>query len=155
LPTVRDHHQQEGLIMRTRFVAVLSTLLIVGLLAPAVGLAKRVTAGGSLTIAGASGPLTNQLVAVVITSNRGLEKTISHQLPLPGPIYVAPFFVNEDKGKPEQGDLVTVLVLTNTTAAALPLTLTLRDLDGDVLATSTPTLTPHETRVIQLGDLLP
>ena len=140
--------------MRTRFVAVLSTLLALGLLVPATGWAKRITAGGSLSIAGASAPLTNQLVAVVITSNRGLEKTISHQLPLPGPIYVAPFFVNADKNKPEQGDLVTLLVLTNTTAAALPLTLTLRDLDGDVLATSPQTLAPHETRVIELADLL-
>lgn len=141
--------------MRTRCIGVLSTLLVVGLLLPAAGWAKRVTAGGSLSIAGGSGPLTNQLVAVVITSNRGLEKTISHQLPLPGPIYVAPFFVNEDKGKPDQGDLATLLILTNTTGAALPLTLTLRDLDGDVLATSTQTLAPHETRVIELADLLP
>lgn len=141
--------------MRTRFVAVLSTLLVVGLLVPVTGWAKRVTAGGSVAIAGGSGPLINQLVATVINANRGLEKTIVQQLPLPGPIYVAPFFVNGDKDKPEQGDLITLVILTNTTGATLPITLTLRDLEGNVLATSTPSLAGHETRVIELADLLP
>jgi hypothetical protein len=142
--------------MRTRFVAVLSTFMVLGLLVPATGWAKRVAAGGSVAIAGGSGPLTNQLVATVLTSNRGLEKTIVQQLPLPGPIYVAPFFVNEDKNNPEQGDLLTLLILTNTTGASLPITLTLRDLEGNVLATSTPpSLAAHETRVIPLADLLP
>jgi hypothetical protein len=142
--------------MRTRTVAVLSTLLVLGLLVPGTGWAKRVSAGGSITIAGGSGPLTNQLVAVVFNANRGLEKTIVQQLPLPGPIYVAPFFVNEDKDKPEQGDLITLVILTNTTAAPLQITLTLRALDGDLLAPSTPlSLAAHETRVIHLADLLP
>ena len=142
--------------MRTRLVAVLSTLLVIGLLVPGAGWAKRVTAGGSVTITSASGPLTNQLVATMVNANRGLEKTIVQQLPLPGPIYVAPFFVNEDKNKPDQGDLITFLILTNTTGASLPVTLTLRDLDGNVLATATPpVLAAHETRVIELADLLP
>ena len=142
--------------MRRRFVSMLSTLLIIGLLVPTGAWAKRVTAGGSVAIAGASGPLTNQLVAVVLNANRGLEKTIAQQLPLPGPIFVAPFFVNEDKDKPEQGDLVTTLILTNTTGASLSVTLTLYALDGSVLATSAPpALAGHETRVIDLADLLP
>ena len=142
--------------MRIRSVAVLSTLLVIGLLVPATGWAKRVTAGGSVAITGASGPLTNQLVVTVINANRGLEKTIVQQLPLPGPIYVAPFFVNEDKNKPEQGDLVAIVILTNTTGATLAIALTLRDLEGNVLAPSTIlTLVPHETRVIELADLLP
>ena len=141
--------------MRTRTVAVLSMLLAIALLVPTGAWAKRVAAGGSVTIS-SSGPLTNQLVATVLTANRGLEKTIVQQLPLPGPVYVAPFFVNEDKDKPEQGDLVTVLIVTNTTNAALSITLTLRDLDGNVLVASTPaSLAAHETRVIQLGELLP
>jgi hypothetical protein len=145
-----------GMDMRTRLVPVLSMVMIMGLLVPTGASAKRVAAGGSVAIAGTSSALTNQLVAVVITANRGLEKTISHQLPLPGPIFVAPFFVNEDKGKPEQGDLVTTLILTNTTGAPLSVTLTLYDLDGSVLATSAqPSLAAHETRVIQLADLLP
>jgi hypothetical protein len=142
--------------MRTRSVAALSLLLLTGLLVPATGWAKRVTAGGSLTIAGGSGPLTNQLVAVMVTANPGLEKTIVQQLPLPGPLYVAPFFVNEDKNKPGQGDIGTLVLLTNTTAAPLAITLTLRDLDGNVLGTPAPVnLAAHETRVIELSDLLP
>jgi hypothetical protein len=142
--------------MRRRFVSMLSTLLIIiGLLVPTGAWAKRVTAGGSVAIAGASGPLTNQLVAVVLNANRGLEKTIAQQLPLPGPIFVAPFFVNEDKDKPEQGDLVTTLILTNTTGGSLSVTLTLYALDGSVLATSAPALAGHETRVIDLAGLLP
>jgi len=142
--------------MRNRFVALLSMVMVIGLLVPTGAWAKRVTAGGSIAIAGTSAALTNQLVAVVITANRGLEKTISHQLPLPGPIFVAPFFVNEDKGKPDQGDLVTTVILTNTTGAALSVTLTLYELDGSVLATSVqPSLAAHETRVIELADLLP
>jgi hypothetical protein len=142
--------------MRRRFVSMLSTLLIIiGLLVPTGAWAKRVTAGGSVAIAGASGPLTNQLVAVVLNANRGLEKTIAQQLPLPGPIFVAPFFVNQDKDKPEQGDLVTTLILTNTTGGSLSVTLTLYGLDGSVLATSAPALAGHETRVIDLAGLLP
>jgi hypothetical protein len=141
--------------MRRRFIAVLSVLVLGALLVPSGAWAKRVTAGGSLAIAAAAGPLTNQLVATMITANRGLEKTIVQQLPLPGPIYVAPFFVNEDKDKPEQGDLVTSVLLTNATGAPLSLVLTLYADDGTVLTTSPQTLGPHETRMIALGDLLP
>ena len=142
--------------MRRQIVSVLSAALAIGLLVPTGAWAKRVTAGGSVAIAGGSGPLTNQLVAVVLTANRGLEKTLPLQLPLPGPLYVAPFFVNEDKDRPDQGDLVTTLILTNTTGASLPITLTIYDLNGTVLTTATPpNLAGHETRVINLGDLLP
>lgn len=142
--------------MRTRSVAVLSLLLVTGLLVPSTGWAKRVTAGGSLTLTGGSGPLTNQLVAAMITANKGLEKTIVQQLPLPGPLYVAPFFVSEDKNRPEQGDIGTIVFLTNTTGAPLPITLTLRDLDGNVVAPPTPlNLAAHETKIIELSDLLP
>ena len=141
--------------MRTRFIALLSMLLVIGLLAPTGAWAKRVTAGGSVAIAGDPDPLTNELVATVITANRGLEKTIVQQLPLPGPLYVVPFFVNEDKNKPEQGDIVTTLLLTNTTGSPLSLIVALRDLDGTVLATSPQSLAAHETKVIQLADLLP
>ena len=141
--------------MRTRVVAVLSTLLIIGLLLPTGAGAKRVTAGGSIAIAGASGPLTNQLVALVLTANRGLGHTVYQQLPLPGPLFVAPFVVNDDKGKPEQGDLITTVFLTNVTGASLSVVITVYDHDGTVLATSpTLTLAAHETRTIDVGDLL-
>jgi hypothetical protein len=63
--------------------------------------------------------------------------------------------VNEDKENPGQGDLFTVLVLTNTTNAALSLSLTLRGLDGSVLAAEPVNLGPNETKLIELADLLP
>jgi len=142
--------------MRTRPVAVLATFLVISLLVPTGAWARRVTAGGSLTISAASGPLTNQLVVAAVTANPGLEKTIVQQLPLPGPLYVLPFAVDKDKDSPKQGDLDTILLLTNTTSAVLSITLTLRGLDGSVLAASTPPpLMAHETRTIQLSDLLP
>ena len=141
--------------MRTRTVVVLSILLILGLLVPTGVWARRVAAGGSLTITTA-GPLTNQLVATAVTANPGLEKTLVQQLPLPGPLFVLPFLVNKDKDNPQPGDLDTTLVLTNTTSSILSITLTLRGLDGSVLATSTPPpLMANETRMIQLSDLLP
>jgi len=142
--------------MRTKSVAVLATLFIISLLVPTGAWARRVTAGGSLTISSASGPLTTQLVVAAITANPGLEKTILQQLPLPGPLYVLPFFVDKDKDSPKQGDLDMTLGLTNTTSSVLSITLTLRGLDGSVLATSTPPpLMAHETRAIQVSDLLP
>jgi hypothetical protein len=130
-------------------------LLVIALLAPTGAWAKRVVAGGSVAIAAVPGPLTDQVVATLITTNRGLAKNIVQNLPLAGPIYVAPFFVNEDKENPGQGDLFTVLILTNTTNAALSLSLTLRGLDGSVLAAEPVNLGPNETKLIELADLLP
>ncbi len=142
--------------MRTKSVAVLATLFIISLLVPTGAWARRVTAGGSLTISTASGPLTTQLVVAAVTANPGLEKTIVQTLPLPGPLFVLPFFVNKDKDTPQPGDLDMILLLTNTTSSVLSITLTLRRLDGSVLATSTPPpLMANETRTIQLSDLLP
>ena len=141
--------------MRTRSIAMLSLVLAVGLVMPAGAWARRVTAGGSIAIAGAGAPLTDQLVGVLITTNRGLEKTISQQLPLPGPIFVVPFFVNEDRDKPDQGDLVTTLILTNTTGNPVSVVITLYALNGGVLATSAqPPLAAHETRILDLAELL-
>lgn len=142
--------------MRTRSVVVLSALLILAPFVPTSVWAKRVTAGGSLAIAGNPGPLTTQLVVVIVTANPGLEKTIVQQLPLTGPIFVAPFFVSEEKGNPLPNDIGTTVLLTNTTGAALSITLTLYDLDG--VAIGTPTVlnfAAHETKVIKLSDLLP
>ena len=142
--------------MRTRIVVVLSLLLLIPLLAPSGVWAKRITAQGSVTITGGTGPLTTQLVVTAVTANPGLEKSITQQLPLPGPLFVLPFFVDKEKDSPRQGDLETVLFLTNTTGAVLVVTLTLRDADGEILATSTPPSIPaHGTRTILLSDLLP
>jgi hypothetical protein len=142
--------------MRRSCLAVLVSLLIVSGLVPASALARRVTAGGSVTITGPSGPLTDQIVVTALMSNPGLEKTVTTQLPLPGPLFVLPFFVNEEKNGAQPDDIDTLLLITNTTGAVLSITLTLRGTDGAILATSTPpSLVAHETRVIRLSDLLP
>ena len=143
--------------MRTRFVVVLSTLLVIGVLTPTGAWARRVTAGGSLALSAVPGPLTTQLSVTAITSNPGQEKSIVQQLPLPGPLYVLPFFVNQDTDHPQSGDIDTVLLITNTTATALEVTLVLRSLDGSLLALRSlvPFLGPLETRVVPLSSFLP
>jgi hypothetical protein len=141
--------------MRGKSIAVFSAVLIIALMLPAGALAKRVTGGGSLTITKASGALTTELVVTAVLTNPGLEKTVTQQLPLPGPLYVLPFVVNEDKSNPQQGDLDTILLLTNTTGSSLSIILTLRALDGTVLATSPQTLSANQTLVLFISDLLP
>jgi hypothetical protein len=141
--------------MRKKSIAVFSAVLIIALMLPAGAMAKRVTGGGSLTITKASGALTTELVVTAVLTNPGLEKTVAQQLPLPGPLYVLPFFVNEDKSNPQQTDLDTILLLTNTTASSLSIILTLRALDGTVLATSPQTLSANQTLVLFISDLLP
>ena len=141
--------------MRGKSIAVFSAVLIIALMLPAGALAKRVTGGGSLTITKASGALTTELVVTAVLTNPGLEKTVTQQLPLPGPLYVLPFVVNEDKSNPQQGDLDTILLLTNTTGSSLSILLTLRALDGTVLATSPQTLSANQTLVLFISDLLP
>ncbi len=141
--------------MRAKSVACLSLLVMTGLLMAPGAWAKRVTAGGSVAITKASGPLSTELVVVAVTANSGLEKTMVQQLPLPGPLYVFPFFVNADKGNPQAGDLDTTLLLTNTTGSPLSIIVTLRELDGTTIAAVPETLAANETRVIVLSDFLP
>jgi hypothetical protein len=141
--------------MRGKSIAVFSAVLIIALMLPAGAMAKRVTGGGSLTITKASGALTTELVVTAVLTNPGLEKTVTQQLPLPGPLYVLPFAVNQDKSNPQQGDLDTILLLTNTTGSSLSIILTLRALDGTVLATSPQTLSANQTLVLFISDLLP
>jgi hypothetical protein len=100
--------------------------------------------------------LNNQLVATLITANPGLEKTIVHQLPLAGLLFVAPFFVSEEQGNPGPNDIGTTLILTNTTGGLLTITLQFYGLNGTLLLTLTPLdLAAHETKVLRLSDLLP
>jgi hypothetical protein len=131
---------------------VFATLSIVVLLCSTGVWARRVAAQGSVTIGGAS---PSQLVVTAVTANPGLEKSITQQLPLAGAQFVLAFFANIEKSNPQGNDLDTTLVLTNTTDASLSLSITLRDLDGKILATSNPTLSARETRVIAVSDLLP
>ena len=141
--------------MLTKSRLAIGALLIGALLCPTGVWAKRISTGGSLSITSDGGPLTTQLVGMVLTTNPGLEKIIALQLPLPGPLFVLPFFVNQDKDSPQHGDLNTLLILTNTTGSPLSLTVTLRALDGGLLATAHPHLGPFETRVIDVLDMLP
>jgi hypothetical protein len=143
--------------MRTRLIATLSALLILTLLLPQGAAAKRVTAGGSITITKGDGsPLAGELVVTLVTLNPGIEKTIAQQYPLPGPIYVGPFFVNQDNGNPQNGDLDTFFAMVNLTGAALSIKITIRMPDGDEFPQSPVILMlqPHETRFAFLSDLL-
>src|SRR5262245_20405616 len=141
--------------MRAKAVACLLTVLLAAVLVVPGVWAKRITVAGSVTITKVGGALTTELVAAVVTANPGLEKTIVQQLPLPGPLFVLPFFVDAEKGNPQGGDIDTTLLVTNTTAAPLSVVVTLRALDGSTLATVPETLAANETRVIVLSDLLP
>ena len=142
--------------MRTRFVAMLSVLLVIGLLVPTGAWAKRVTAIGSVVITGDNvEPLTNQVVATVITANPGLEKTIVQQLPLPGPLFVAPVFVSAEQGNPGQNDIDTTVFVTNATTSSLTIIVTVYNLNGSPLVSVSATLASRETRVIAVSALLP
>lgn len=98
----------------------------------------------------------NELVVATVMANPGLEKTVAQQLPLPGAIYVVPFFVNQEKNNPGQGDLDTFVTMTNTTGSPLSIRLTLRGADGNELAGSPSimNLGPHETILFTLSGLL-
>ena len=143
--------------MRTRLIAMLSAVLLIGLLVPTGASAKRITAGGSLVIISPS-PEILQLIATVVTSNTtntGLDGILLQQLPLPGPIFAASFVVNEDPTSPGPSDIGTTLILTNTAQTSVPVTVNLYGLDGTLLATVQHTLAFHETKAIRISDLLP
>lgn len=143
--------------MRTQLLSLVSALMLVGLLLPTAAVAKRVTAAGSLIFTRENGPaLINELVVTTVMANPGLEKTVAQQLPLPGAIYVVPFFVNQEKNNPGQGDLDTFVTMTNTTGSPLSIRLTLRGADGNELAGSPSimNLGPHETILFTLSGLL-
>lgn len=145
--------------MRTKGAALLSALLITGLLLPVGVLATPLTVFGSLTITKADGtPLTTELVGFAAIANPGFEKTITQSIPP----FTVPFFVDVDKedSSGSSGEKIlksrfdTTLVLTNTTADSLSITLTLRDDSGAPLTTEDRTLDPHATVVIVLSELL-
>jgi hypothetical protein len=58
-------------------------------------------------------------------------------------------------GKLLKKNVDTTLILTNTTAAALPIEVTLRDADGTVLSLTLESLAARATNVIFVSDLLP
>ncbi len=144
--------------MRTKLLALGSLLTILALLLPGAASAKRITVAGSLAIikTNPDAPLSGELAVTTVMSNSGLEKTVTQQLPLPGPIYVLPFFVDAEKGNSGPGNLDTIVLLTNTTDAALSIKLILRGPDGAELAGSpiSVTLGKNATKVISLSDHL-
>src|SRR5436190_13129610 len=144
--------------MRVQAVAVLSLLSLVAvLLLPTGALARRVVGAGSLNISSGvpGGNLANQLVVTVLTVNTALDPSIKQGLPRRGGLYIAPFFVNFETTGPLASDLDTILLLTNTTAVSLPIIITLRGNNGDILASLSQTLTGYETRNIRLSGILP
>lgn len=134
---------------------MLVSLLVLGLLLPSVASAKRVSLGGSVSFTTDGSSLTNQLGVTSVITNSGLEKTITQLLPLPGHLYTLPFFVNKDLEQNNQGDLDTILILLNATDAALPVTVTIRGVDGGTISTVSLNLAARETRAIFLSRVLP
>ena len=148
--------------MRTRMVVVLSMLLAVALLAPTSAWARRVSASGSLSFNLAPpGTLTNQVVVTVVTLDQEdavreeVEATVT--LPLPGPIYTAPYVVNKETTASVPGDFDTVLFIVNVTSIQAFPVITVRRADGSTLTTVQILggLAPGETRVIRLSTVLP
>lgn len=128
-------------------------LLVLGLLLSTEASAKTQTVLGSLKITGA-GPL--ELVGFALTHNPGFEKTITQQIPP----FIVPVFVDVDKddgnGQVLNSRFDTTVVLTNTTAVTLNLTLTILDASGtQTLATSNISLAANATTAITLSALLP
>jgi hypothetical protein len=128
------------------------------LLAPAGAGAQTVVAAGSVTIIGnpLAQPLFDQLVGVVVTSNPGLDKTITQQLPQANGLFVAPFIVVEPKVNPGPSDIGSTLVLTNVSGGLLTVSLIFRNLDGTVRGTVSPLdLQAFETKIMRISELLP
>ncbi len=141
-------------------VAVLLALTIGGMLLPASALARRVSVFGSLLIDRCTNEactttegLTTQFNGVVVIANPGLEKTITFQIP---PFWF-PVFVNKETDSPGGGDLETRLVLVNVSGDFQKIKLTLRDLDGNIVALTTDIFTVDAAHTLNLllSNLLP
>jgi hypothetical protein len=142
--------------------------------------ARPLTILGSLEITGDGGtPLAvGALTGFAVIANPGLEKTIVQQLP---PLTVPVFIDGEEaddsaRSRPDdrpngppftdsaerprfrllRRNLDTTVVLTNTTGATLVIELVLRSAAGDSLGGPRElSFAPHQTRAVQLSDLLP
>jgi hypothetical protein len=142
--------------MRKRAVAVVVLALVLGLMAPTGAWARRVAVGGSLLLTGSSlSEPFNQVVVTLVTANPGLEKTIVQQLPLPGGLFSAPFFIGEEQGNPAPNDIGTTMILVNATDGPLALTLTLFRFDGSTLVTHAILLQSRVTTVLPLSSIVP
>jgi hypothetical protein len=143
--------------MRTKILVLGSTLALVALLLPVSASAKRLTVAGSVAITRADDvALKDELVVTAVMSNPGLEKVVAQQLPLPGPIYVFPFFIDHELGSSGPGNFDTIVALTNTRDAGLSIKLIVRTSDGAEIDGSPHTidLAPHATKLLSLSDLM-
>ncbi len=139
--------------MRRHRRVLLAVLVLLVLLLPSGVSARTQTVLGSLTITGAA---STDLVGVAVVHNPGFEKAITQQIPP----FTTPVFVDVDKddmtGQVVISRFDTIVVLTNTTAGTLHLTLTILDASGmTTLATKMISLDPHATTAINLSALLP
>jgi hypothetical protein len=148
--------------MRRGFVALLSALVIVALLVPTGASARRVGVVGSLTVNLAPpGTLTNQLVVTAVVVDRDTltaeETEASVTLPLPGGIYTTPILVNRETTAAVLGDADAILFVVNVTDSFQFPILTVRGLNGAVVATIELVggIGPRATRVIRLSEVLP
>jgi hypothetical protein len=149
--------------MRIRSVAVLSMLFLAALLlVPSGASARRIAVAGSLTITLAPpGTLTNQLVVTAAVVDRDAlnaeetEGTVT--MPLPGGIYTTPIFVNKETSGPVLADVDTLLFIVNTTDSFQFPRLTVRNLDGTVVANVELVggIGPRATRAVRLSEVLP
>ena len=151
--------------MRTKCIAFLAGLFLVGLLLPSGVAAKTVTTLGSLTITQIVGTgtaetaLTTELVGMALIANPGFEMIIPQQLPP----FTIPVFVDVDQEDTSESSgrrilkkrFETTLILTNTTDTLLKIILTFRDPSGKQVGKTQKTLDPHATLVLFLSDLLP
>jgi hypothetical protein len=146
--------------MRTKAAVLGSLLLVLGLVLPSASWARREVVIGSLAVAKPGGvALTTELVGLAIIANPGWEKMIVQQLPP----FTIPVVLDAERddgpGLPGPARKLlhtdTVVMLTNTTASALDIELTVRDGTGALLVTQVHTLDPHSTRVLLLSDELP
>jgi hypothetical protein len=147
--------------MRTKVIVLGSLLSMLALLLPGAASAKRITVAGSVAFTKITPPptsevsLTSELVVTAVMSNPGLEKTVTQQLPLPGPLYVLPFFVDEEKGNSGPGNLGTVVALTNTTGSSLTVKVTIRDAAGELMGSpELVDLMPFATKLLSISDLI-
>ena len=147
--------------MRRNLGVLVALTLVLGAGLPDPALAKRVTAFGSLRLSRCTNPactttepLVDQVVVSAVTANPGLEKTIT--VFVQAPPFALPVFVNSEKGNPGNGDLDTLIVMTDVTGGGLTVSLALYDQNGALvsLIPNTVVIPANGTAAVSLANLL-
>jgi hypothetical protein len=132
--------------------ALLLGVLVLGLLLPAQASASAKTILGSLHITGAN---LGELVGFAVSHNPGFEKNTTQHIP---PFILSVFIdvdTDDGTGQVVNSRFDTLVVMTNTTAGTLNLTLTILDASGtQTLATENISLAANATTAIALSSLL-